>query len=250
MKKVKIIGTITIIILLLIVIIVAITNRENIQNNEMEKSAATKTEFAIETKNDNIVLVKFYNPIGIKEIKYPTGDIITCNGKVDVGVDWKVSKNQKYEFTLKDVNDTEKKYTFYSPGVHVELTKNDINIDLNSAKNVVLNNLNNSLVATSFVNVHVVEGERNTVDSSTTDMSEILNSWREIGSSGKWKIVNKEGYVGGKFLANTANQNSISGFISPEDKYTDIDFEFSTEPRDGDNDIVGMLRKSTIWLVW
>ena len=237
MKKVKIIGTITIIILLLIVIIVAITNRENIQNNEMEKSAATKVEFAIETKNENIVLVKFYNPTGIKEIKYPTGDIISCNGKVDVGVDWKVSKNQKYEFTLKDVNDTEKKYTFYSPGVHVELTKNDINIDLNSAKNVIINNLNNSLVATSFVNVHVVEGIKESVNSSEVPMQDIINNWTEIGSSGKWSVNSKTGY-----LQNTANQNKISGFVSPQANYTDIDFEFRTAPRDSDNDIIGMLR--------
>lgn len=234
MKKVKIIVTIT--ILLLIVIIFAIANRTNIQNSEMEKSAATKAEFAIETKNDNIVLVKFYNPTGIKEIKYPTGDIITCNGKVDVGVDWKVSKNQKYEFTLKDVNETEKKYTFYAPGVHVELTKNDINIDLNSAKNVIINNLNNSLVATSFVNVHVVEGERNTVSSTETPMQDIINNWTEIGSSGKWK-VDKNGN-----LINTANQEYISGYISPETNYTDIDIEFKTQPRDSDNDIIGILR--------
>ena len=233
MKKVKIIVTIT--ILLLIVIIFTLVNRTNIQNSEMEKSAATKAEFAIETKNDNIVLVKFYNPTGIKEIKYPTGDIITCNGKVDVGVDWKVSKNQKYEFTLKDVNETEKKYTFYAPGVHVELTKNDINIDLNSAKNVIIDNLNNSLVATNFVNVTVVAGERETVNSQTTSMQEIFNNWNKIGG-GTWS-VNKNGY-----LVNSANQDTIAGYYSPNSNYTDIDISFKSHQAAADDDAVGFMR--------
>lgn len=236
MKKVK--NILIIAIIILVILLGTIAYRTNITNNIMEKSAATKSEFSIETKNDNTVLVKFYNPIGIQEIKYPNGDIIYCEGKTDVGIDWKVSKNKKYEFIMKDTNDVEKTHTFYTPEIHTELTRNDININLENAKNVIKNNLNNSLIATNFITVNVVATQRELINSTTTDMQTVFNTWKRFGS-GNWTYNKKNDVV-----TNSANVDWLSGYYSPNSNYTDITFSFEAKSTGDDDDLIGCMARA------
>lgn len=60
------------------------------------------------TNQDKIkILIIAKNEKGIKSIKYPGGDVLKCNGKKQVGIDYEVTKNGIYKFNIIDIENKE-----------------------------------------------------------------------------------------------------------------------------------------------
>ena len=66
-------------------------------------------------ENNCQIVFKIQCNYGLKEIKCPNGNIITIKGRKQIGIDYKIEKNQQYEFKIKtDSNDEEYTYVFNS----------------------------------------------------------------------------------------------------------------------------------------
>ena len=93
--------------------------------------------------------------------------------------------------------------------------------------------LNNNKIATNFVNIII--GERSSIDSETTDMSVVFNSWNSFGD-GIWSYDSST-----KMMRNSKNSNYFTGYYAPNENYTDIELNFNAKTTDSDDDMIGAM---------
>lgn len=210
LKKRKIIIFLLTIIIILIIVSIQLLRTNNLTfknytSKKMEES--TEPNLVLKSYEENNVLLKFNNLLGIKQIEYPNGMIIYCNGKKSVAIDYKVEANKTYEFKITDIENNTKIEEFVTPMVHIEISKNDIVVDMEQMKEQINSGLNENLIATNFIKIGI--GEQNYVDSKSTDMATVFNNWTSFGD-GNWSYDSSS-----KTIKNSKNTDYFTGYYNP-----------------------------------
>ena len=104
-KLIEIVININMILILTGITIVKLTGNKLLEKTELLASEMDNIEFYYKKlKNDRgkidiLIIVKDENN-GIKEIEYPNGDILNCNGKNEIGIDFVIDRNEEYIFKI------------------------------------------------------------------------------------------------------------------------------------------------------
>lgn len=228
-KKKIIIFIIIILFLILSIMIPTFIRKTDIKRKKTE----VQKEFYIESEENDKVLLVFKNIDGIKQIVYPNGDVLYVNGRNKIALDYSVQKKQTYTFELQDVNDNIYYESFITPTANVAIIRKDVNVTLEDMKDDITKQLNNNKIATNFVNIII--GERSSIDSETTDMSVVFNSWNSFGD-GIWSYNSSA-----KMIRNSKNSEYFTGYYAPNEDYTDIELSFNAKTTDGDDDMIGAM---------
>lgn len=239
-KKKKFIILILLCLILLIFIIISIIlfNNNGIINNLIDRNYRlgmdeNTTTLNLESKENDNVLLMFENNNGIKQITAPNGLKIYANGKKKVAIDYKVEENMTYNFETISMLNNVSNNSFITPVSHIEITKNNIDVDLNDIQLYINNKLNGNLIATNFIEISV--GEKNYIDSNSTEMSEIFTKWTKFGT-GNWNYISSSNQI-----VDYANSTRYTGYYYPDGNYDDITLEFSTMTTSHDDDILGAM---------
>ena len=226
---------ISLIVMLTIVFILLIfkSNIIYIGNKLFENKNKLMVEdgFKISSPAENTILITISRENGIDKIEHPNGYIISCNGKNTVGIDLEVESQQEYVFKTTDVNGNETYDSFITPVVNVQITKNDVNTNLENLKQTIEQQLLDKNIATNFINLDI--GEQNRVNSETQNVATIFKNWKSFGD-GNW------GYsTANKWIYNTKNSSYLTGFYDPQGNYETIELSFQARTTDADDDIIG-----------
>ena len=239
LKNIKYKPLIIIILFIIIILLLNILTNNKILyelNNKIKKLSTgndTVTVLDLETKEDNNVLLIFKNDNGIKKIVAPNGLEIYANGKKNMSIDYKVEKNMTYTFETIDTTNHVSKNSFTTPTLHIEMTNNDIDVDLKDIQSYIDSQLNEHLIATNFININT--GERNYMNSNSTDMSEIFKNWNSFGD-GSWSYQ-----ADSKTILNTKNSNYFTGYYFPNGQFEDIELSFNVMTTNSDDDMIGAM---------
>ena len=86
---------------------------KTIRKKQLEKKPLI--EWTIEEIDDfqGKILIKISSVDGIEQVQLPNGDILTCNGKQEVGIDYTVNDKQSYDLKIKEVGKQEVTKTIY-----------------------------------------------------------------------------------------------------------------------------------------
>jgi hypothetical protein len=233
MKKIKYVGIVG--ILIAFVASITITYNINKIENTNDKNATIQNEFIISSKENNIVNVICKRTDGIKTIKLPNGNIVNANGKTILSIDQLVEENKEYVYEITDGNDIVTEESFITPKTHIEITRNDINVQLETVQNDILANLITNKIATNFVNIGT--GEQNYIDTQETDMEEVFQNWASFGD-GIWSYNTST-----KVVMNSKNSTCFTGYYNPYGAYNDIEFSFNAKTTDSDDDMIGAMAR-------
>ena len=237
-KNFIILSLLCLILLIFIIISIILFNNNGIINNLIDRTYKlgmdeNSTILNLESKESDNVLLIFENNNGIKQITAPNGLIIYANGKKKVAMDYKVEENMTYNFETISMLNNVSNNSFITPVSHIEITRNDIDVDLNDIQLYIKSELNENLIATNFINIST--GEKNYIDSNSTEMSEVFNNWNSFGN-GQWSYQTSS-----KTILNSANQDRFSGYFYPEGQFDDIELSFSAKTTDRDDDMIGAM---------
>ncbi len=238
MKKSIILSLLFLILSFFIIISIILFNNNIIINNLIDRvyklgMEENDTTLQLESKENNYVLLVFENNNGIRQITAPNGHVIYANGKKKVTMDYKVEENMTYNFETINMLNNVSNNSFITPVSHIEITRNNINVDLKDIQSYINIHLNQILIATNFIKIST--GEKNYIDSNSTEMSEVFNNWNSFGN-GHWSYQSSS-----KTILNSANQDRFSGYFYPEGQFDDIELSFNAMTTDSDDDMIGAM---------
>ena len=236
----KILIVLSVLFIILLIISMTFFSNSSIINNLINKTSKSNmdddiTEFKLESKENDDVLLTFENANGIKQIAAPNGMIISGNGNKKIALDYKVDRNETYNFETTSMLNNVSTQSFIAPTLHIEVTRNNVDVDLNTIEPNIDSKLNNKLIATNFVIIGT--GEKNTIDSTSTDMSTVFNTWGSFGD-GNWSYNSSS-----KTVYNSKNSTQFTGYYCPDSNYEDIELSFNAKTTDTDDDIIGAMMR-------
>lgn len=221
-KKNFIISVLLCLILSIFIIITIIFfNNKEIINNLIDKNYKlgldeNTTILNLESKeNDNVLLV-FENNSGIKQITAPNGLTIFANGKKKVAMDYKVEENEKYTFNITDINNNVTYKSFICPKAHIEITRQDFDIDMEDTMSKLIQNFYDNMIATNFINIDM--GELNYMNSNqSVNLQEAVSTWKVIGAD-TWRVTS-DGKIYSSVPGGSSKPNWWgTGLINPDEK--------------------------------
>lgn len=109
-------------------------------------------------------------------------------GKNEIAIDYKVEKNKAYKFEITDISNNTIEKTFCTPEAHIELTRQEFDINLEETVEALSENLKSNLIATNFIKIGT--GELNYINSADAlNLQEVVSSWKKIGAD-TWSVTN------------------------------------------------------------
>ncbi len=235
MKKKKL-NILIIIVSLLILIISLIYIRKNILISNRKISAEEENnidKFEISKIDENNILIVIQRANGINKIERPDGKEIIANNNKEIAIDYEVERDKKYTIKITDSNGNETEETIYAPSYHIEMTKNKVDLVLEEFRNKLESTLLSKNIATNFVTFGI--GQESHIETETTDMQTVFNSWTKFGD-GNWGYDSNN-----KWIYNTKNSETMTGYYDPNGEYNDIDLEFEARTTDADDDMIGAM---------
>lgn len=202
-------------------------------SNLFKPQSEENTVFSLSSKDNNNVLLSFENNNGINKIVYPNGFKLNVNGKNKIAIDYQVEKNKEYIFQVTDTNNNTTNEKFVVPSVRIEITKKNLNTDLENMTQLLKEDLNKKLIATNFINIGT--GEQSYVDSTSANMQEVFQNWTAFGD-GTWSYNSST-----KTILNTKNSSYYTGYYYPNGDFEDLELSFNAMTTDGDDDMIGAM---------
>ena len=112
-KKQKIILIITFLIVVSFITVVTTQIVTQVQIKKLEERPLLEWEAEKREGNKCKILITVTSVEGIETIQFPDGDILNCNNKKIVGIDYEVEDRQSYDFVIKQEGKEEKTETIY-----------------------------------------------------------------------------------------------------------------------------------------
>ena len=112
-KKKKIIIFIILLLVASCIIIVTTQIVTQIQIKKLEEKSLLEWEILKREGNKCKILITVTNVEGIETIQFPDGDILYCNNKKTVGIDYEIKDRESYDFIIKSEGNEEKTETIY-----------------------------------------------------------------------------------------------------------------------------------------
>lgn len=231
-----------ILIVILIIVCILLFFRNNIINIGdrlfgNKNKLVIEDNFVLSSPEGNTILATISRENGIDQIEHPNGHIINCNGKNTVGIDLEIESQQEYIIKTTDVNGNETYDSFVTPSINIQITKNNVDINLENLKQTIEQQLLAKNIATNFIDFGI--GQQNTVNSATQNVATIFNKWKSFGD-GKW------GYsTSSKWIYNTYNSKKLTGYYDPNGNYETIELSFQARTTDADDDMIGSVIRFT-----
>jgi len=236
MKKTIIITSIAIIVILILLILT--NNIEKISDGIVDNNKLLESDsFTISSPEKNKILVTISRENGIDKIEYPNGFVVNGRGKNKIGINFEVESEKEYTFKTIDSNGNETYDTFITPIVHIELTKNDVDVNLEDQRQNIVNQLLTRNIATNFMEFGT--GSQSSINTQTQNVQTIFNTWKSFGD-GNW------GYnTSNKWIYNTKNSEQVTGYYDPNGNYDSIELSFQARTTDSDDDLMGSMVRFT-----
>lgn len=177
----------TILFILVVAFNVSTNSINSTSNNSQKLNIVNDTSLKLESKEENNVLLIFENDNGIKKLVAPNGLELSAYGSKKVALDYKIEKNTtEYKFETTNMNNEISYNTFIAPSSHIELTKLNFDIELETARDDIRKNLNDNLIASNFIDLNL--GDLDNLVSGSVNLREAINSWKTIGAP-TWSVT-------------------------------------------------------------
>lgn len=218
-KTITLITLITLIALAILIVLIAINYSTGGSlfsgvNNTLKDS--TDAKLALVSMENNNILLTFSSPIGLKTIECPNSTKIECNGRTKVAIDYQVEANQKYTFEITDNNNKRTSKTVNCPQSHIEIARQNFDIDMEATMERLTQNFYDNLIATNFITMNM--GELNYMNSAQAiNLQEAVSTWRTIGAS-TWRVTS-DGKIYSSVPGGQTKPNWWgTGLINPDEK--------------------------------
>lgn len=134
MKK-RIVIIVAIILIVIFILLLLKNDIVKIGNNIFNNNKVLENDkFTLSSPENNTILITISRENGIDKIEYPDGFIVNGRGRNTIAIDFEVESQKEYTFKTTDSNGNETYDTFITPIIHIELTKNDVNVNLEEQK--------------------------------------------------------------------------------------------------------------------
>lgn len=132
----KRIVVISVIMLIVVILLVLINNNiVKIGDNIFENNKVLGNDkFELSLPENDQIMVTISRENGIDKIEYPNGFIVYGKGKNKIAIDFEIESQKEYTFKTTDSNGNVTYDTFITPIMHIELTKNDVSVNLEDQK--------------------------------------------------------------------------------------------------------------------